>query len=482
MMQTFIDHAHTLDAAALMERQAALTEWLQRDVASGCRLGLYADNGVPWAAVARTLHDLRAVTVPLPRHFIASQLAHVIDDAGIDRIITDDPAALAQLPGAWREEDRGPFGLQRWSRVLEAEAQRPLPPGTCKITYTSGSTGHPKGVCLSAEALDTVAASLAAVLRPLGVDRHLSLLPLSTLLDELVSVHVAPLLGASVVLPSLRETGIGYGGLDLERLLGVLTRYSPDSLLLVPELLRVLVAAVARGWRAPSSLKFIAVGGASVAPELLAAAHRAGLPVYEGYGLSECASVVALNSPGAERRGSVGRILPHAAVRIDAAGEIHVRGTTMLGYLGDAAAPGGEIATGDLGALDDDGYLYVRGRRKNLLITSLGRNVSPEWVERELLARNPIAQAVVIGEGRPYLSALLWPTRAETTTAELAAAVEAANAALPDYARVRRWALLPEPLSLRDGTLTTNGRTRRERVLDRYTHLIEGLHDDAIAS
>jgi long-subunit acyl-CoA synthetase (AMP-forming) len=280
MMQTFTDHSHTLDAAALMERQAALTEWLQRDVASGCRFGLYADNGVPWAAVARTLHGLRAVTVPLPRHFIASQLAHVIDDAGIDRIITDDPAALAQLPGAWREEDRGPFGLQRWSRVLEAEAQRPLPPGTCKITYTSGSTGHPKGVCLSAEALDTVAASLAAVLRPLGVDRHLSLLPLSTLLDELVSVHVAPLLGASVVLPSLRETGIGYGGLDLERLLGVLTRHSPDSLLLVPELLRVLVAAVARGWRAPSSLKFIAVGGASVAPELLAAAHRAGLPVY----------------------------------------------------------------------------------------------------------------------------------------------------------------------------------------------------------
>ncbi|MCX7052007.1 MAG: hypothetical protein NTV91_09395 [Proteobacteria bacterium] len=81
-MQTFIDHAHTLDAAALMERQAALTEWLQRDVASGCRFGLYADNGVPWAAVARTLHGLRAVTIPLPRHFIASQLAHVIDDAG----------------------------------------------------------------------------------------------------------------------------------------------------------------------------------------------------------------------------------------------------------------------------------------------------------------------------------------------------------------------------------------------------------------
>jgi long-subunit acyl-CoA synthetase (AMP-forming) len=460
----------------------AIADWLGPDLSSDCRFGLYADNGMPWAETARALHAVRAVTVPLPRHFIASQLAHVIDDAGIDRVITDEPAALAQWPGAWRHEDTGPYGLQRWSRAVDGRTRRALPPGTCKITYTSGSTGQPKGVCLSAEAIDTVAASLAAVLRPLGVARHLCLLPLSTLLDELVSVHVAPLLGADVVLPSLRETGIGFGGLDLERLLGTLTRHAPDSLLLVPELLRVLVQAVARGWRAPASLKFIAVGGASVAPELLDAAHRAGLPVYEGYGLSECASVVALNSPGMERKGSVGRVLPHATVRIDAAGEIHVRGTRLLGYLGEDTAPGAEVATGDLGWMDEDGYLYVRGRRKNLLITSLGRNVSPEWVERELLARTPITQAVVIGEGRPYLSALLWPTRSTATAAELAAAVEAANAALPDYARVRRWALLPEPLSLHDGTLTANGRTRRDRVLDRYTHLIEGLHDEAIAS
>ena len=440
----------------------ALEDWLGPDLSTGCRFGLYADNGVPWAETARALHAHRAVTVPLPRHFIATQLAHVIEDAGIDRIITDDPAALAQWPDAWRHEGTGPFGLQRWARDLAPQA------GQRRASRCA--------------AIDTVAASLAAVLRPLGVERHLCLLPLSTLLDELVSVHVAPRLGADVVLPTLRETGIGFSGLDLERLLGTLTRHAPDSLLLVPELLRVLVQAVARGWRTPASLKFIAVGGASVAPELLDAAQRAGLPVYEGYGLSECASVVALNSPGAERKGSVGRVLPHAAVRIDAAGEIHVRGSRMLGYLGEDTAPGAEVATGDLGWMDDDGYLYVRGRRKNVLITSLGRNVSPEWVERELLARSAIAQAAVIGEGRPYLSALLWPARTDATTAELAAAVEAANAALPDYARVRRWARLPGPLSLRDGTLTANGRTRRDAVLDRYTHLIEGLHDDAIAS
>lgn len=475
------DQDHTLDAAALDARESELIDWMQADLAAGCRFGLYADNGAPWAVVAGALHRLRAVTVPLPRHFIASQLAHITDDAGLDRLISDDPATVARLPGGWRPSGTGPFGLQRWSRVMAPGTRRALLPGTCKITYTSGSTGRPKGVCLSADAIDTVATSLATVLRPLGVERHLCLLPLSTLLDEVVSVHVAPRLGASVVLPSLRETGIGYGGLDLDRLLGTITRHAPGSLLLVPELLRVLVAALARGWQAPASLRFIAVGGASVAPELLDAAQRAGLPVYEGYGLSECASVVALNSPGAERKGSVGRVLPHARVRIDPTGEIHVRGATLQGYLGDGGTPSDEVATGDLGEMDDQGFLYVRGRRKNLLITSLGRNISPEWVERELLACGPIAQAMVIGEGRPHLSALLWPSSTDVTTAELAAAIDAANAALPDYARVRRWARLPEPLSQRDGTLTANGRTRRDAVLDRYTHLIGGLHADAIA-
>ena len=481
MKAVFRDGVHALDRAALDGQQTAVDGWLRQDLETGCRFGLHADNGVPWAVLGRALHGSGAVNVPLPRHFITSQLAHIVDDAGIDRILTDEATAIAALPGGWRRQDIGPFGLQRWSRTLDGRSRRGLPPDTCKITYTSGSTGQPKGVCLSARTIDTVAASLAAVLRPLGVDRHLCLLPLSTLLDEIVSVHVAPLLGAEVVLPSLGETGIGYGGLDVGKLLAALQRHEPGSLLLVPELLRVLVAAVARGWRAPESLRFIAVGGASVAPDLLAAAQRAGLPVYEGYGLSECASVVALNLPGAERRGSVGRVLPHARVRIDAEGGIHVRGPAMSGYLGDAAVAGAEIATGDLGSMDDDGYLYVHGRHKNLLITSLGRNVSPEWVERELLARGPIAQAVVLGEGRPYLTALLWPTDAATPS-DLAAAVEEANAALPDYARIRRWARLPGPLNRHDGTLTANGRTRRDVVHDRYHHLIEGLHVDAIAS
>jgi long-subunit acyl-CoA synthetase (AMP-forming) len=472
--------ALTSDALIALEAQASL--WLERSADSSIRYGLLADNGIGWAVIDRALHDSSHVNVPLPRHFTEAQLSHIIEDASVERIITDDPEKLKNLPGPWRRIEDTVLNLQCWERSIPSDKSRPLPPATCKITYTSGSTGTPKGVCLSRASIDAVVSSLVDVLRPLTVSRHLSLLPLSTLLDNLVSVRVAPALGAAVSLPTLHEAGIGYGGIDAARMLACIDRYAPESLLLVPELLRVLVASVAKGWRAPDNLKFIAVGGASVSPELLTAAHAAGLPAYEGYGLSECASVVALNSPDALRKGSVGQVLPHARVRIDAAGEIHVRGATMLSYLGEDAALHDEIATGDLGFIDEEGYLYVRGRRKNLLITSLGRNVSPEWVERELLANVAVGQAVVFGEAKPYLSCLIYPSSSGVSSVDLDAAINAANRRLPDYAQIRRWNGLPEPLTLLAGTLTANGRIRRDAVFSRYQNLIEDMYVDAIAS
>ena len=487
MSVAFEDSQSALTNEALIASQGQVLRWLdsrsqESSPNSPTRYGLLADNGIAWAIGDRALHDSFYVNVPLPRHFSETQLAHVIEDALLERIITDNAEKLRNLPGSWRHVDDVILNLQCWERTSPLERSQPLPKETCKITYTSGSTGNPKGVCLSRKAIDAVVSSLIATLQSLAVSRHLALLPLSTLLDNLVSVRVAPALGATVSLPTLFETGIGYGGIDAPRMLACVDRYKPESLLLVPELLRVLVASVAKGWRAPASLKFIAVGGASVSPELLTAAHAAGLPAYEGYGLSECASVVALNSPEATRRGSVGRVLPHANVRIDAAGEIHVRGATMSGYLGHDGESPTEIATGDLGQIDQDGYLYVRGRRKNLLITSLGRNVSPEWVERELLAQASVGQVVVFGEAKPYLSCLIFPSNQAVTATELGAAIDAANSRLPEYAQIRRWALLPEPLRLVDGTITANGRTRRDAVFSRYQNLIEDLYVDAIAS
>ncbi|MBL8200874.1 MAG: AMP-binding protein [Chromatiales bacterium] len=459
---------------ALVEAEGGWLAW------SGARrFGLLADNGCAWALTDLALARRGFLHVPLPAYFTPGQMAHVLDDAGIDAVITDQPATLESLalgfsPAGFSAQT----GLALWRRPAPAGSS-PIPPGTVKITYTSGSTSEPKGVCLSAALIEAVAHSLANATAGLGLKKHLCLLPLPTLLENVAGVYAALLSGATCEIPSLAETGMSYGNLQPGRLTATVAAREPHSLILVPELLRVLVHAAVMGWTPPASLRYIAVGGALVSPELLATAARLGLPVYEGYGLSECGSVVCLNTPGSNRPGSVGRPLPHVQVRLDAEGQILVRNAGMLGYLGDPPrGSGDEIATGDLGSIDADGFVQVRGRLKNLLITSLGRNIAPEWVERELQQEPEIGSAIVVGEARPWLAALISPTAAGSTPARIEAAVARANRRLPDYAQVRSWSLPAEPFTFANGALTANGRLRRAHILRENDPVIRHLYRD----
>jgi long-subunit acyl-CoA synthetase (AMP-forming) len=175
--------------------------------------------------------------------------------------------------------------------------------------------------------------------------------------------------------------------------------------------------------------------------------------------------VQTLNLPGRARPGSTGRALPHARIRIAPDGEVEIGGSLFLGYLGEGLAPPAWWPTGDLGAIDADGYLHLRGRKKLVLITAFGRNVSPEWVETALRDEPAILQAVVFGDGEPSLGAVLWPTRDSTSKAQLQAAVDAANATLPDYARIVRWTVAEVPFSAETGMATPNGRPQRSAIL-----------------
>ena len=370
-----------------------------------------------------------------------------------------------------------------FSRQLDPPVRPPLPPGTVKVTYTSGSTASPKGVCLGAGDLEAVAQSLADATAALGIERHLCLLPLATLLENVGGIYAPLLAGACSVLRPAAITGMRHAGPDVARMLGCVTSARPGSLILVPELLRLLVAAAEHGWPAPASLSYVAVGGAPVATELLERAVAVGLPVYEGYGLSECASVVCLNTPESQRLGSVGRPLPHARVRVGGDGQLMVSGITMRGYLADhACRPGEEWATGDLGEIDADGYVYVRGRLGNMYITSFGRNVAPEWVEREIAVEPRIRHVMVHGEARPFAVAIVSACHDGADAATIERAIGAANARLPDYAQVRRWARAPEPFSFENGLLTANGRLRRRDIVERHGALLDALYRDEIAS
>ena len=442
-------------------------------------LAIAADNSPDWTIVDLAAAAAGIPTVPLPPFFSAGQVEHVLADSGADAIAADEPGSvpLLSLPTRFTQELTPRLSLLR----LDAPADAPtLPPGTAKISYTSGTSGTPKGVCLSQAAMDRVARSLADATGSLEVRRHLCLLPLATLLENIAGIHAPLLAGAEVALPGQDDVGLcGAAGMDVGRLIRCLHSYAPDSVILLPQMLAGLVGAVERGMCLPSSLRFAAVGGGVVGLPLLERAERAGIPVYEGYGLTECSSVVALNTPEARRAGSAGRPLPHCRVRIGDDGEIFVSGATMESYLGDEGEPSGEIATGDIGRLDDDGFLHISGRKKNLLITSYGRNISPEWVEASLTAAPSIAQAALFGDARPFNVAVVVP-RANAGIAAIEQDIDRVNRRLPDYARVRRFILAAAPFSPRDQTLTANGRVRRDAIYSLYAEAIDACYRDRL--
>ena len=309
---------------------------------------------------------------------------------------------------------------------------------------------------------------VAEVSTACGVERHLCVLPLATLLENVGGVYAALLAGARIDLAPQAALGMtGASGFDVARFIRTLHEHQPHSLILLPQLLLALVTAAEQGIELPASLRFVAVGGGRVSPALLRRAEALGIPAFEGYGLSECASVVCVNTPGARRIGTVGRPLAHAAVRLAADGEVEVRGARMLGYLGEPAPASDWLPTGDLGHFDD-GFLVLHGRKKHQFVTAFGRNVNPEWVEAELTQQAPIAQAWVHGEALAANVAVIVPRRADCPAADVDAAIATANAALPDYARVQRWLRADAPFTPANGLLTANGRLRRAARAERY--------------
>ncbi len=442
------------------------------------RIGLLADNSVDWATVDLAALASDTTIVPLAGFFSDMQIEHVVRTANIRYLVTDQRERLCTMFGEAMQSVTPVCGELVELRLDVSPNETLLPPGTQKITFTSGTTADPKGVCLGQRELETTADALRVASAATSDDRHLCVLPLATLLENVGGIYAGILAGATVCVPRLSEVGLsGSSGLDVDKLLHAMRRWQASSVILVPQMLEAIVRRLSGGEPTVESLRHVAVGGAPVAPHVLQQAHALGLPVYEGYGLSECASVVALNRHGASRIGSVGKPLPHLRVQISDSGEIIVRGLKSRGYLGDFSErrQGDSIATGDIGHLDADGFLYITGRRKNMFVTSFGRNVAPEWVERELATRYPIMQAAVFGEARPFNSAVLVPHPAATEQ-EIAAAVAESNRQLPDYARVSAWITTQQPFSPRNGMATFNGRLRRDAILRAHAGELDALY------
>ncbi|MBI2390978.1 MAG: long-chain fatty acid--CoA ligase [Deltaproteobacteria bacterium] len=399
------------------------------------------------------------------------------------------------------------------------------------IFYTSGTTGEPKGAVLTHDAFLFEVSALFELLGVSAEDEQLLFLPLAHIFGKLLVVaamrvgavtafaqsmltvlddaeEVRPtFLGSvprlfekvhEVALVKAKEAGavqekifhwaIGVG----DQVARMRRRGEPIPLSL--ELQRryadKLVLAKVRG-RFGGRLRFAVSGAAPLDRPLFEWFHAIGILVLEGYGLTETCGALTLNRPQAFRSGTVGRALPGVELRVADDGEILARGANLSrGYFRNDGPPDprgvidaeGFLHTGDVGDLDGDGFLRITDRKKDLLITAGGKNVAPQRVEGRVLRSPWVARAVVVGDRRPFLVALLVLDDEAIRRAGVApeaaarAAIDDANADLAPFETIKRWAILDRDLSTEEGELTPTLKVRRRAVEERFAGLIDGLY------
>ncbi|MGL5653416.1 MAG: AMP-binding protein [Vibrio sp.] len=447
----------SLSYAQLLDRVQQTVSQLQQ-LPVDC-IALRAENSVDWVVLDLAAMAAHKVMVPVPTFFTAEQVAHLLKQAHVELCVGDWPElGLAALRLA---------GFSAWYYPAESTSQ--VLAQTQKVTFTSGSTGTPKGVCLSEQNLERVSLSIAEQMNR-QIKQHLVMLPLSTLLENVTGIYVPLLLGATVTVVFGEEVGLaGSSQFSPVKLAQALARYQPASLVLTPALLVALIRVVQQTPSLAASLQWVAVGGARVASELINTARQLGIAAYEGYGLSECASVVSMNTPQHNQPGSCGKPLGHLQIQFAADGELLVRGNQALGYIGEPFSDEW-LATGDIATIDEHGFLAIIGRKKNLIITPFGRNIAPEWVESHAQVWMPECRVVVVGDDEWGITAVI-----DRRLPDLAARIEQINRHLPDYAQIQS-VLLVSQASVWQAWLTANGRPKRGLIEQASRTVRSGLN------
>lgn len=516
--------------------------------AAGVPVGIYPTQLAD--QVAFVLSHCRAKVVVVEDAAQWAKVAEAIDGAQLDaglRGVAIDPAGIddGRVVGfeAFLAEGAG-----RDAEVEERIAG--LKPGDlATLIYTSGTTGRPKGVMLTHHNLAWTAARGEKIIAPPPGpdDAMVSYLPLSHIAEQMLSLHVAVTFGFPVwmcerledlraVLPAARPTifmGVPRvwekfkAALEgrLAELTGpkaliakwamavgaeagptVLDRGPPTGWLGVKyRLAERLFFGKLKARLGLDRLRAPVTGAAPLGEDVARFFLSLGIVLHEVYGQSEASGPTsfARNVPGERRFGTVGKPVPGVSVRIAGDGEICVRGGNVFaGYYADPEATAealvdGWLHSGDLGRLDAEGFLVITGRKKDLIITAGGKNIGPGAIEARLKAIEGVGHAVVIGDRRKYLTALLtlepeaaarlaaregWPTDLAALAdhpglrARLDAAVQAVNAELARYEQIKAFAVLPGEFTLEGGELTPTQKVKRRVVDEKYRAVIDGLY------
>jgi long-chain acyl-CoA synthetase len=556
-------------SAEFLRRVAGLSNALEQlGVKAGDRVGLFSPNRPEWHVADFAILGLGAADVPIYFNESPDRIVYILNHSAVEVVIAAGEMQSRRLlecrerltsvkhiicaaaPGDLGDE------ILRYETLVTAtgdaaiaeyrlRAARVTSDQLATIIYTSGTTGEPKGVMLMHNNLSSNEETSVEPYRMSPADRAVSFLPLSHVYERVTAyaylfhgvpiayvermedlpqalLEVHPTLAAAVprvfekLYANIMQKGHESTGLK-RRIFDWAVRVAkesvrwkaygedaPSGLSLRWKIADRIVYAKIRDGIGGRFRAFIS-GGGPLSRELAEFFWAVGVPVYQGYGLTETSPVVSANYPGANKVGTVGQPIEHVNVRIAEDGEILVQGPcVMKGYYlkpADTSAvisAAGWLATGDIGRLDEDGYLYVTDRKKDMFKTAAGKFVAPQPIENMLKASPLILNAVLVGDAHKFIAALIVPNfanveaagrpqgRTFASHAQMAAdpwvhelierEVTQVNLKLAQYETIKRFALLDHDFTFDGGQLTYTLKLKRRVIAERYADIIEELY------
>ncbi|GIU95586.1 MAG: long-chain-fatty-acid--CoA ligase [Gaiellaceae bacterium] len=534
---------------------------LWRGVRKGDAFGLLARNSLEWALFDYALGLIGAVGVPIYANSSSKDVGYLLGHSEAVGVLCEDAdqrakvdevaAALERLQHVLTFDDLGALAAE--GRAFADENPTALDEASAAIAeddlftiiYTSGTTGPPKGCMISHRnyyAMAAVSDQMESHYR--SDDVMLLYLPLAhnfgrlmhlsgayvgftiAFLADPLRVGEALLAVRPTVLPSVprvfekvhaaiqgrfdEATGLKRRLIDWSLPIGREVSRLQSEGKPIPRLLALqhrvadrLVFSKVRE-RVGGRLRLPISGGAPLAAEIAEFFDAIGIRILEGYGLSECTTAATTNRPERYRFGSVGPPLPGVEIRIDDDGEILIRSETVFqGYFKDPEAtaevltPDGWLRTGDIGSLDEDGFLHITDRKKDIIVTAGGKNVAPQNLENDLKTSRYISQALVVGDRRPYVAALVtldpeeigrWaaargiPGDVETLARDervrelIQGVVDEVNRERSRYEQIKRFAIVPRDFTMEAGEVTPTLKLRRSAVIEHFRAEIDALY------
>lgn len=503
-------------------------------VVQGDRVAISSENRLEWLLADIAILSAGLADVPLHSSLVPRQIAYQVENSAARGMFVSGQAQADKFaavqeglpnvrflvsfePIQWSHslphftweglKARGARHLAEHPRAVADRVASLDRDALATIIYTSGTTGNPKGVMLTHGNLLSNAEGMLEVAAVEPDDILLSWLPYSHIYARTCD-HYTPMMGQSVV--ALAE--------NMDTLVRNLAELQPTWMTAVPRFYEKVWSMVeplppeVRKAKLPqvfgARLKWLSSGGAALPPRIAQGFHECGLNVLQGYGLTETSPVISFNRRHQFKLPSVGQALPGVEIKIAADGEILTRGPhVMKGYWQNPEAtaevlePDGWFHTGDIGKIDEDGFLFITDRKKDLIVTAGGKNVAPAELERILTSDPHLEHAVIYGDGRPFVAAILVPQphmlqlRAKelgctievdgewVTTPALhkffTQRVEELMQAVSKPERVKKFLILARPLSIEKEELTPKLSVRRKAIIAKHETALAALYAEA---